>query len=103
MVGLPFQTEVEVRASDWWFCFSDLQVEPQYQFLPSLLNNPYSDFSLKFPKDMLVVTLSHASIIMKHCDVYKPKNHTVVKYSFQIALSSFMSVTLKIVTFKLPQ
>ena len=27
--GLPFQTEVEVTASDWLLCFSDLQVEPE--------------------------------------------------------------------------
>ena len=27
---LPFQTEVEVRASGWMLCFSDLQVEPQF-------------------------------------------------------------------------
>ena len=28
--GSPFGTEVEVRASGWFFCFSDLQVEPQF-------------------------------------------------------------------------
>ena len=28
--GSSFQTEVEVRASGWLFCFSDLQDEPQY-------------------------------------------------------------------------
>ena len=26
---MPLKTEVEVRASDWLFCFLDLQVEPQ--------------------------------------------------------------------------
>ena len=28
--GSPFQIEVEVRASGWLFCFSDLEVEPQF-------------------------------------------------------------------------
>ena len=28
--GSPFQKEVEVRASGWLFCFSDLEVEPQF-------------------------------------------------------------------------
>ena len=28
--GVPFQTEVEERASGWLFYFSDLQVEPQF-------------------------------------------------------------------------
>ena len=28
--GSPFQTEVKVKASGWLFCFSDLQVEPQF-------------------------------------------------------------------------
>ena len=28
--GSPFWTEVEVRASDWLFWFSDLQVEHQF-------------------------------------------------------------------------
>ena len=28
--GLPFRTEVEVRASGWLFCFSDLQIESEF-------------------------------------------------------------------------
>ena len=26
----PFQSEVEIRDSNWPLCFSDLQIEPQY-------------------------------------------------------------------------
>ena len=37
--GSPFWTEVEVRANDWLFCFSGLQVEPQYLSLIFFINS----------------------------------------------------------------
>ena len=36
--GSTFWTEVEVRATDWMFCFSDLQIESEFIFFGGGVN-----------------------------------------------------------------